>query len=1170
RTAFGRPLAQQGVVREKISRARLAIDQSRLLVLRTAWEIDTKGARAAATGVATVTAPATPRLEPDTADQDPGDFVIGGFAADATLLVSIGFVDPPAGTTFALPTTTGLTAGAGYTLGGAKTQLSFTATQADANAALAAMTVTTGTTAGEVTIRVAASEQRAGVYYNPINGHYYEYVADTTYAYSSADPANSALDLADESELFGVRGYLATITSAQEQAFVFENIAANNIWIGASDDVQLLNAVLGAGTYADQVAAEGSWHWVAGPEAGTRFWQGRTSTGVWIDASTGANLVRSTANEASARYENWCPTNQLAGAFELRYREAMGEPNDAGGEHYALEKWGGAACWNDYGRDGFNAQSGYLVEYSENWGSGEDRRGSFAGGGTATATVTADISYAPRAVEATAGDAQARITWTAPAAGTVASYTATASPQVDGATRTCTAAADATACTVTGLANGVAYTFTVTATFSDGTPAGTSDATSAVTTAASAPTLTGPATAATTAGSAGVLGDFTAAVPTSCGWDALTATTTTPGGTLTATAAGSATVSGTRTATLTVTGSLADGEATLDAVRLTASAAGTTTVTTTLVPAATLEVDGATYHIDPDTGRVYTLVTTARSRADAAAHARTLDVCGSRGYPVAIGDAAEQAFLTRTALARAAALDAPMSIWTSGEKVDGSWVWRPGDAAPDADASRAFFEQGTTPGTAPWQSGEPNGSGAYHHLWLTGGAYGWDDVSSAGTEQWSLVEFGSTTAFTPATVTTTVTVAAPPPPPAPAPEPEPEPEPAPEPVVEEPVEEAPAPLEEEIEEEPEPVAPAPTPAPAPAADPAPAPAPAPEPVVDVAAAVAEILEVLPEPAPPAPRPLAYVPPFTPVPQVELDALAAEAARAAAARAAGDEEAAVREEVAFADRLARYLTPGSLADALLDDAAEDLERLRAAGASPEAIARAEARLLAVKRAMAQPGAVDLARIAAAEARFAALQGDSTASASELREARAELAEARAAATSSLLTLLGGADPRLPVLVGTGTPTVAPATAAVVGDGQQRSAEVVAVGEDGVGVAADGLALELRAERVPESLAIVLAQERDALIRGGGFAPGTEVSVWLFSTPSRLEVVEVGPDGAFPAVVAVPSPAAIGDHTVQIAGITAGGDVRALALGASVVPTGEPASPGLSAAAAAAAA
>jgi acyl-CoA dehydrogenase len=56
RTAFGRPLAQQGVVREKISRARLAVDQARLLVLRTAWEIDAKGAKEAASGIAAIKA----------------------------------------------------------------------------------------------------------------------------------------------------------------------------------------------------------------------------------------------------------------------------------------------------------------------------------------------------------------------------------------------------------------------------------------------------------------------------------------------------------------------------------------------------------------------------------------------------------------------------------------------------------------------------------------------------------------------------------------------------------------------------------------------------------------------------------------------------------------------------------------------------------------------------------------------------------------------------------------------------------------------------------------------------------------------------------------------------------------------------------------------------------
>jgi acyl-CoA dehydrogenase len=56
RTAFGRPLAAQGVVREQISRSRLAVDQARLLVLRTAWQIDSVGAKQAAAGIAGIKA----------------------------------------------------------------------------------------------------------------------------------------------------------------------------------------------------------------------------------------------------------------------------------------------------------------------------------------------------------------------------------------------------------------------------------------------------------------------------------------------------------------------------------------------------------------------------------------------------------------------------------------------------------------------------------------------------------------------------------------------------------------------------------------------------------------------------------------------------------------------------------------------------------------------------------------------------------------------------------------------------------------------------------------------------------------------------------------------------------------------------------------------------------
>jgi acyl-CoA dehydrogenase len=52
RTAFGAPLADQGVVRELIAQSRIEIDQVRLYVYKTAWLIDRSGSRAAQSEIA--------------------------------------------------------------------------------------------------------------------------------------------------------------------------------------------------------------------------------------------------------------------------------------------------------------------------------------------------------------------------------------------------------------------------------------------------------------------------------------------------------------------------------------------------------------------------------------------------------------------------------------------------------------------------------------------------------------------------------------------------------------------------------------------------------------------------------------------------------------------------------------------------------------------------------------------------------------------------------------------------------------------------------------------------------------------------------------------------------------------------------------------------------------
>ncbi|MFE3559679.1 acyl-CoA dehydrogenase family protein [Streptomyces sp. NPDC059193] len=84
RTAFGKPLAAQGVVQNWIADARVTVEQLRLLVLKTAWLMDTAGNRGAHTEIQAIKI-ATPRAVVGILDDAVQLYGAGGVSQDFPL-----------------------------------------------------------------------------------------------------------------------------------------------------------------------------------------------------------------------------------------------------------------------------------------------------------------------------------------------------------------------------------------------------------------------------------------------------------------------------------------------------------------------------------------------------------------------------------------------------------------------------------------------------------------------------------------------------------------------------------------------------------------------------------------------------------------------------------------------------------------------------------------------------------------------------------------------------------------------------------------------------------------------------------------------------------------------------------------------------------------------------
>ena len=189
----------------------------------------------------------------------------------------------------------------------------FTGTMVNINNALTTLKVNTTATAGNVQISVSATVNPSGYYYNPTNGHFYRPITTGT-TYTNA----RALSL--QQTFKGQTGYLVTLTSADEDNFIQQNVPQQNIWFALTDET-----------------VEGYWRIDAGPEAGTLI---KTSNG-----QLAGNIV--------GQYNNW----------------AGGEPNNSGNEDYAVTKWGGGSQWNDLPN---HFSCAYVVEFGT-WTNPDDQ-----------------------------------------------------------------------------------------------------------------------------------------------------------------------------------------------------------------------------------------------------------------------------------------------------------------------------------------------------------------------------------------------------------------------------------------------------------------------------------------------------------------------------------------------------------------------------------------------------------------------------------------------------------------------------------------------------------------------------------------------------------------------------------------------------------------------------
>jgi uncharacterized repeat protein (TIGR02543 family) len=130
-----------------------------------------------------------------------------------------------------------------------------------------------------------------------------------------------------------------------------------------------------------------------------------------------------------------------------------------------------------------------------------------------------------------------------------------------------------------------------------------------------------------------------------------------------------------------------------------------------------------------------------------------------------------------------------------------------------------------------------------------------------------------------------------------------------------------------------------------------------------------------------------------------------------------------------------------------------------------------------------------------------------------------------------------------------------------DGVVRVEQVKIINQTTVKTELSGVAIEIKSldsknvdKKVDSSSTLVFEQTGQASIAGAGFKPVSTIRVWIFSEPTYLGEIPVNPDGSFDAKLLVPASLPIGNHTLQINGVSPSDELISQTLGVLVVAPG----------------